>query len=204
MKRTFLVAVLSIATLFGGSIAIILVVTSPPAAPEQHDSFAPSAGAPETLETPVAAPQLQTGEERRPETARAASAPPARRMPTARMADRVTQRAVRKALHASSVESRLASCTRVWEFGGTASAAGQLPRPSPAFLVLALEAVGSELRVVDATVRSWGGASEAAVSCARDVLRSQVIPAPPKRRSDGERTYMHFTLYPRGEAVASR
>ena len=119
------------------------------------------------------------------------------------MADRVTQKAVRKALRSASVQSRLAGCTKVEGFGGT-SASGPVPRAASASLVLELEARGGELRVVDAKVREWGGASESMVSCARTVLRGQVIPAPKTRLSAGERMQMHFRLNPRDDVVASR
>ncbi|HEU4382874.1 MAG TPA: hypothetical protein VFR85_05145 [Anaeromyxobacteraceae bacterium] len=115
----------------------------------------------------------------------------------------MTQKAVRKALHAAPVQSRLARCTRVGGFGGT-SAAGAVPRAAPASLLLEVEARGEELRIVDAKVRDWGGASETMVSCARTVLQSQVIPAPRARPSAGERMQMHFRLNQRGDAVASR
>lgn len=206
MKRTFLVAALSIAVLLGASVAIILALSSPPPTPATPDPSSPPpvAVAPAPPRPPVAAAPFKGGKlylsatdldlrptgERRGET----STP---------MADRVTRKAVRKALLAASVQSRLARCTKVGGFGGT-SAIGRVPRAAPASLLLELEARGGELRVVDANVREWGGASEAMVSCARTVLRSQVIPAPKTRLSAGERMQMHFRLNPRGDAVASR
>ena len=201
MKRTFLVAGLSIAVLMGASVAIILATSSPPPTPAMPDPSSPPsppiAVAPEPPRGPVAAAPFKGGKlylpatdgERRGET----STP---------LADRVTRKAVRKALHAAPVQSRLADCTKAGGFGGT-SAVARVPGAAPASLLLELEARGRELRVVDANVREWGGASEAMVSCARDVLRSQVIPAPKTRPSAGQRMQMDFRLNPRSGAVAS-
>ena len=62
------------------------------------------------------------------------------------MADRVTQKAVRKALRAASVQSRLARCTKVEGWFGGISATGPGPRTAPASLMLDLEARGGEIR----------------------------------------------------------
>ncbi len=208
MKRTFLVAGLSMAVLFGASVAIILALSSRPPTPATPDPSSrpspPIAVAPAPPRPPVAAAPFKGGKlylsatgldlrpngERRGET----STP---------MADRVTRKAVRKALLAASVRSRLARCTTAGGFGGT-SAVGRGPREAPASLLLELEARGGEVRVVDASVREWGGASEAMVSCARTVLFSQVISAPKTRPSAGRRMQMHFRLNPRGDALAAR
>jgi hypothetical protein len=205
MKRTFLLAGLAIAVLFGASAAIIVGLTRPPATPAEPEPYESSA--PIALPvSPGAQVSARLGPDggREGEAARAIARARTRLLSPAPMADRVTQKAVRNALRAPSVESRLASCTRPWEFGGTTSEASRPPRPAPAFLVLELESSGSELRVVDSTVRSWGGASEAMVSCARTVLHGQAVPEPSKRRSAGDRMIMNFTLYPRREAVAAR
>jgi hypothetical protein len=223
MKRTFLVAALTIAVLCGASVAITLALSSffvvegdwhesgptsspPPTAAALVSSSPPSppvAVAPAPPGAPVAAPfkggklyPLATDLDLRPNGGR-------RDETSTKMADRVTQRAVRKALRAASVQSQLARCTKVEGFGGT-SATGPAPRTAPASLVLELEARGGELRVVDANVREWGGASEAMVSCARAVLRDQVISAPKTRLSAGERRQMHFRLNPRRDALASQ
>ena len=205
MKRRFLLAGLSIAVLLGASIALILAASRPPPAPAIPDPLSPPsppvAVAPAPPGPPVAAPfrggrlypkaaDLRPDGEPRGET----STP---------MANRATQKAVRRALLAASVQSRLSRCTKVGGFGGT-SEVSRVPPPAPASLLLEIEARGGELRVVDAKVREWGGASPAMLSCARDVLRSQVIPAPKARVSGGERMQMHFRLNPRGDAVASR
>jgi len=221
MKRSFLVAGLSIAVLFGASVvAIILVLTSPPPTPATPDPSSPPPPPVAVASSPPSPPVAVAPAPPGPPVA-VAPAPPGQPvaarfkggklypMATDRrgetsvpMADRATEKAVRKALRAVSVQSRLARCTRVEGFGGT-SGIGGVPRTAPASLLLQLEARGGELRVVDANVREWGEASEAMVSCARTVLRSQVIPAPKTRRSAGERLQMHFRLSPRGDAVAS-
>ena len=199
MKRTLLVAGLSMAVLLVASVAIIILAPSnPPPTPATPDpSLSPPprvAVAPEPPRGPVAAEPFKGGRLYLPPTDRAEASTPA--------ANRVTQKAIRKALRAPSVQSQLARCTGVEGFGA-ASAPGRVPRAAPASLLLELEARGGELRVVDAKVRQWGGASQAMVSCARTVLQSQVIPAPKNRPSAGERMQMHFLLNLRGYAVAS-
>jgi hypothetical protein len=206
MKRTFIASALSIAVLCGVSVAIILALISPPptraAADPSPLPSPPIAVAP----TPVPSGPV-VGSFRGGKLYRSATdlTPNAGRPGDAsrRMADRVTQKAVHKALRATSVQSRLAGCTKVEGFGGT-SASGPVPRTAPASLVLELEAGEGGLRVVDANVRDWGGASEAMVACARTVLRGQIIPAPRFRLSAGARMQMHFRLVPRDDAFASR
>jgi len=201
MKRTLLVAGLFVAALLGASVAIILALTRPGPTPATPDPSSPPsppvAVAPAPGGPPVATPFKggkilpATGLDLRPRGGR-------RGEPSMPVADRVTRKAVRKALLAASVRSRLARCTAAGGFGGT-SAVGRGPRAAPASLLLELEARGGEVRVVDASVRAWGGASEAMVSCARTVLLSQVISAPKARPSGGRRMQMHFRLNPRGD-----
>ena len=210
MKRTFVVSALTIAVLCGASVAIILALISPaptPAAPDPASPPSPTVAVapapPGPPPGPSAAASFRGGKLYPSATDLQPNGEPGGDKST-RMADRVSQKAVRKALRAASVQSRLAGCTKVEGFGGT-SASGPVPRAAPASLVLELEARGGELRVVDAKVREWGGASEAMVSCARTVLRGQVIPAPPKGRVwAGERMQMHFRLNPQDDVVASR
>jgi hypothetical protein len=117
------------------------------------------------------------------------------------MADRVIRKAVRKALLAAPIQSRLTRCAdHVGGFGG-AVAPGPDPTGKPAVFMLEMETLGNEVRIVDAQVREWGEASDATVSCARDVLRGQVV-----ARSNaplGKRISMPFPLKPRSEPVAS-
>ena len=209
MKRTFVVSALTIAVLCGASVAIILALISPAPTPAADPASPPSPtvavgpAPPGPPPGPSAAASFRGGK-LYPSAADLRPTRGGRGETATPMADRVTQKAVRKALRAASVQSRLAGCTKVEGFGGT-SASGPVPRAAPASLVLELEARGGELRVVDAKVREWGGASEAMVSCARTVLRGQVIPAPPKGRVwAGERMQMHFRLNPRGDAIASQ
>lgn len=203
MRRTFLAAGLSIAVLLGASVAIILALTRPSPAPQTPEPSAPALAAEPAPPGPPAAAPFKGGK-LLPAAGRDPGPGTERRGETwAPMADRVARKAVRKALRAASVQSRLSRCTAAGGFGGTAAPAGA-PEMAPASLVLEIEARGGGLRVVDATVREWGGASEAMVACARTVLRSQVIPAPKARLSDGKRMRMLFHLSPRGDAVASR
>ena len=213
MKRTLLVAALSIAVLCGASVAMILALSRYFMVQEDsHESGPPS--------SPPPTPAAPDPPSRPPPPIAVAPAPPGppvagpfkggKIYAAATNLDllsngghRVTQKAVRRALRAASVQSRLARCTQVEGFG-RASATGAVPRTAPASLVLELEARDGELRVVDANVLEWGGASEATVSCARTVLLGQVIPAPKARLSAGERMQMHFRLNPRGVVVVSR
>ena len=80
----------------------------------------------------------------------------------------------------------------------SAGRGGRVPfrAPRPAVLMLEMETLRDELRIVDAQVGSWGEASHGAVSCAREVLRGQVISASSVER--GQRVRMPFTLSPRG------
>lgn len=208
MKRTLLVGGLSIAALFGAGVGVILALSRSPPTPATPDPPSPPPApftvAPAPPEAPVAAVPFRGGKLHVSVPGRDRPRGDDRRGETSPlMADRVTRKAVHKALLAASVRSRLAGCTGVGGFGRP-SATGRVPRAAPASLLLELEARGGELRVVDAKVREWGGASEAMVSCARTVLRGQVIPAPRSRRSAGERMQMPFRLHPRGDTVASR
>ena len=205
MKRTLLVAG-HIAVLFGASVAIILALRRSPPAPATPDPSPPSptiavAPAPPgpvaaepfkggKLYLPATGPGLRPDGERRAETS----------MPTV---DRVTRKAVRKALQAASLQSRLARCVdrdREVGFGGGASPA-RVPRPRAATLVLEIETGTREVRIVEAKVQSFGGASEAAVSCARNVLSGKVLAA--KNAKPGKHVQMPFPLNPRSPALAA-
>jgi hypothetical protein len=202
MKRTLLVAGLSIAVLFGASVAIILALGRPPpttATPDPSRPPSPVAIAPAPPTPPVAAAPFKGGKlylratpngERQAETS----------MP---MADRVTRKAVRKALQAASLQSRLARCVdrdREVGFGGGASPA-RIPRPKPATLILDVETLRGQVRIADARVQGWGGASQTAVSCAREVLRDKVLAAPAAK--PGKHVQMPFPLNPRSQALAA-
>jgi hypothetical protein len=215
MKRTFLVATLAIGVLLGGGVALVLLLTrSPPMAappdlqpaPEPQISIAPAPPEPpaeESSRPPVAERRPET--RRRSGTARGTWDAPAGLPSTTPMADRVTRKAVRKALVAGPVQSRLARCVDGGGgFGGAPSELEGPPPADPASLVIELETLGAEVRILDARVREWGGASEAMVACARTVLRGQVVPTPALRRPPGERLRMPFPLNPRRAPVASR
>lgn len=204
MKRTLLVAGLSIAVLLGASVAIILALGGTPPTPATPDPSPPIPDAPAPPTPPVAAVPFKggklylsaTGLDRRPSGDRPGET-------STPMADRVTRKAVRKALRAASLQSRLARCVdrdREVGFGGGASPS-RIPRPRPATLVLEVETIRGQVRIADARVQSWGGASETAVSCAREVLRDKVLAAPTAR--PGKRALMPFPLNPRSQALAA-
>lgn len=204
MKRTFLVAGLSIAILFGASVAIILALSSPSPTPVTPDpSSAPSppvAVAPAPPGRPVAAEPFKGGKLYLPATGPDGERRAETSMPTA---DRVTGKAVRKALQAAALQSRLSRCVdrdREVGFGGGASPT-RLPRPKPATLILDVETLGGQVRIADARVQSFGGASETAVSCAREVLRDKVLVA--RTVKPGKRLQMTFRLNPRSPALAA-
>ena len=203
MNRTFL-AGLAIAVLFGGSMTLVFLSTGQPW------STSPPPAPPFSVELPVAAPVApapatpapsRAPPESGPSKARAGWNAPSADPSSPPMVDRVIRKVVRKALLAASVQSRLARCTdHVGGFGGGA-ASGSIPRGKPASLMLEMEALEGAVRIVDAQVQEWGEASEQIVSCARSVLRGQVIPASNVQR--GERMRMPFPLNPRSETVAS-
>lgn len=207
VKRTFLIATLAIVLLFGGSVAIVVALTGPAwlrAAPApQLDP--PNTIAPVPAPAPAAAPSAATasasagGGDGGGRARGLLKAPPA--ASTAPMPSRLALKAIHRALGAAPLRARLARCVP--------AAAFRAPRTQPASLMLEIETLEGELRIVDAQVRAWGGASEAMVSCARDVLRGQVFPAPAQRRSAAhrrpasERMQVPFLLGPRSEAVVS-
>ena len=65
-------------------------------------------------------------------------------------------------------------------------------RGQPAVLMLEIESLDGEVRIVDAPVRTRGDASDALVACAQGALRNQVIRAPEARPGDLHR--MPFAL----------
>jgi hypothetical protein len=119
------------------------------------------------------------------------------------MADRVTRKAVRRALAEASVQARLARCeVRQLGFGGGA-ARGRAPPVQPAVLLLELEPQADGVVIVDAGVQSWGGASAASVSCAQEALRGRTIASGPPGAIG--RLRMPFPLNPRrGTTAAAR
>ncbi len=203
MKRTFL-AGLAIAVLFGGSMILVFLVTGQPW------STSPPPAPPLSVEVPVEAhaalPRATRAPSRAPQEsshsrARAGWNAPSEDPSSPPMVDRVIRKAVRKALLAAPVQARLARCAdHVGGFGGGA-APGPIPRGKPASLMLEMETLQGEVRIVDAQVQEWGEASEQLVSCARSVLRGQVIPASTVLR--GERMRMPYPLNPRSETVTS-
>jgi hypothetical protein len=202
MKRTLLLATLPIAVLLGGGVALVLVVTSPRAARAPPDPPAPlgppiePAPAPIPPPGPAAAPR-PTAEQRTGGPTRGSWIARAEDPSSIPMAGRAIRKIVRRGLLAARVQSRLARCAD--QIGGVGD--GPVPRGTPAILRLELEGLEGEVRIVDAAVQQWGGASEATVSCATGALRGQVIGAAPSRR--GERSWMPYPLNPRGEALAA-
>lgn len=198
MKRTILTWLLAIALLSGGSVAVILLLTgsrtsTPPAEgpASQGEASAPATAPGTTSPMAVARPPARLPGAS-PGTVHPRIADPADRG----LANRVVRKAVRKALLARPVQSRLAGCAGRSGGIGTAGEPGPVPRGAPAVLMLEMETLRDELRIVDAQVETWGEASQASVSCARDVLRGQVISASSVER--GQRVRMLFPLSPRG------
>ncbi|HEU4384999.1 MAG TPA: hypothetical protein VFR85_16065 [Anaeromyxobacteraceae bacterium] len=197
MKRTLLIAALGIASLLGVSLTLVLFFTrsgSQPVPPAPAPAVAPPvAPPPATAPPPRAPPAVAKG------TPRLTWSTPSRDPSAPPMAGRVIHRAVRRALLAAPVQNRLARCVdRDVGFGGGA-APGPIPRGKPATLVLEMEMLEGEVRIVEARVREWGGASEQVVSCAQGVLRGQVARAP--TAGPGQRVQMPFPLNPRSEVV---
>ena len=195
MKRALVAAGLGIAVLFGGGVVLVFLATGPltsaasPAA--QPSATAPPEPAALAFASPAPAPAgvgaTRAGVAPLPEA-------PASSVP------RVLRKTIRKALLAAPVQSRLARCVDGdVGFGGDA-APGRIPRARPAVLTLELETRRGEVRIAEAQVQSWGGASEPIVACARDVLRGKVVAAPVAQ--PGRRLRMPFTLNPRSEVLA--
>jgi hypothetical protein len=202
VKRTLLLATFAIVSLFGGALAFVLVMTRPVPMPAPTAHSDPAAEVDPPAQATAVAPDpppatLHGGRLYGPRKASAAS--PA----TAPAADRVTRKAVHRALRDPRLRSGLARCADGSGGFGDVPAGGRVPRARPASLVLELELGAGELRIVDARVRDWGGASEASVTCARAVLVDHVVPAPARRRPRSERVEMSYSLNPRSDAIAS-
>jgi hypothetical protein len=207
MKRTLLIAGLGIAVLLGGSMALVFLLTarpwftaSPPAPPIAVAPQGAGAVAPPTAPPPRAPPR-RVSRVGWNAAANGLSWNAAANDPSATpMAGPVIRKFVRKALLAVPVQSRLARCVdRDGGFGGGA-APGRIPHAKPAVLMLELETLGGEVRIVEAQVQAWGGASAEVVSCAQYVLRGQVIAA--STAGPGHRVRMPFPLNPRSETLA--
>lgn len=204
LKRAIALAGPAFAALLAGSLWLLLRHTAPPPLAEAPPEPPPTvAGAPGAAGPPSAAPPPPT-------PLRSAGAPARARWKTRSeasslvpMADRVTRKLVRRALLAEPVQSALSRCLGgdVGFGGGTASA--PVPRTEPAALMLELETGGSDVRIVDARVRSWGGASAETVSCAREVLVGRVVTTPSEAEQGGH-VQMPFPLSPRGGGWSTR
>jgi hypothetical protein len=201
--KAHLVAGLAIAVLFGASLALVHRWTDPAAVTAPGATGAePLAVAPEAVPamTDTAGPPARAvdGTAVRASPAEVPVAPTASAPP---LADRVTRKAVRKALLAASVQARLARCVdRDVGFGGR-TAADRVPRAAPAVLLLELEATPGRVELVGVGVEQWGGVSDQVVACARSALRGQVVAA-----AGGEargRLRMPYPLSPRSEARAT-
>jgi hypothetical protein len=207
VKRPILLAGLGLAFLIGGCVGAVYWVTGE-APPPPRSEAAPAA----VVETrpadtlPPPPPVASAPIPRKPPVAPA----PARRAtwsasvadPSAvPMADRVTRKAVRKALLAPTVQSRLSRCVdRDIGFGGGPKP-GRIPRALPAVLLLELETRDGEAQIVDARVRGWGGASREVVTCASDVVLGQVARA--AGIAGGRQMRMPFPLHPKSTVVAA-
>lgn len=208
MKRTSLTAGLAVAGLLGGGVILVFLWTRPPRsiglppAPSDAGATLPASASPSApAAAPPAAPLRSRAPASGPSMARASWSASTQDPSSPPMASRVIRKVVRRALLAAPVQSRLARCAdQAGGFGGPAEG-GPNPRGKPALLMLELEALGGEVRIVEARVREWGSASEATASCARDVLRGRIIPAATVH--GGGRMRMPFPLSPRSEAVAS-
>ncbi len=209
MKQRFLVTGLGITVLLGGSLVLLVLLTSeaPPvteapaevAAAPKAVPGAPPAAAPNATRAPpwaaTAARPTSAAQERKPQV-KDPSAPA--------KADRTTRKAVRKALLAAPLEEELARCVdrdrEVWFSSGSASSE-PIPRAKPAILMLELEALDRQVKITGAQVKSWGGVSRAAVACARDALVGKVVAVP--RSKPASPMQMTFLLSPRSGAVAT-
>jgi hypothetical protein len=84
----------------------------------------------------------------------------------------------------SILQPRLAACldddrgVRPVQAPPQAPEPGSPDEPVPTILVLNLELEAGRIRIEDATVESQGRASEGAITCAQQVLRGHVFPAP--------------------------
>lgn len=119
------------------------------------------------------------------------------------MADRATRKSVRRALLTAPMEEELARCVeRDSEigFGGGASPA-VIPRGRPAVLMLDLEPTAGRVTIAGARVKDWGGASHAAVACARGALTGTMVAAVSARA--GKPVQMPFLLNATRRALAA-
>jgi hypothetical protein len=194
MKRLVVVSV-AMGLLFGGSIILIFLVTRPASSSGSPTVATAALVPPSTATLPSPAVSSVPGAPFRK------SAVPGDRFKATPMAGRVTRKLVRKALLAGPVQTRLARCVDQVGGFGDGPGAGRGPRVAPAVLTIELEGLDRELKIVDAEVMVWGGASAASVSCARDALRGQVIRAPQVDR--GHHVRMLFPLTPRSHTVTA-
>ena len=209
MKRR-LPTLLGISVLLGGGLALVVLMTGEP--PPTNEATAAV-----TSESPAGAvaPPAVSSEMPRAQppwaaaAARSASAPPSWkaevRDPSApAKADRATRKVVRKALLTAPLEEELARCVEhdreVW-FGGSWASSEPIPRAKPAILTLRLETMGRQVKIADVQVKSWGGASRAAVTCARNALLGTLVPSAGARPA--RPMQMTFLLSPRNRAVAT-
>jgi hypothetical protein len=191
------------AVLIGASVCLVLLLPGAPVvlgrAPDLLTPGAPPPGsaraAPPAADSPPprAAPGVDVGK------GRARWTEPTEETSAKPMAGRAIRKVVRRALLAPPVQQGLSRCVeRYGGFGGSPSPRA-VPRASPAVLMLEMETEGSGVRIVEAEVQEWGGASAEVVSCAKGVLLGRVIAAAVER--PGERVRMPFPLSPRAETV---
>jgi hypothetical protein len=85
-------------------------------------------------------------------------------------------------------QSRLVRCTdpdvQARHGGQPVAGLDGADQQGPPSLLLLLETLDGEIRIVDAPVESRGGADEVFFACAQKVLRGQTITAPSARRGD--------------------
>lgn len=210
MKRRLL-TLLGISVLLGGGLAVV-ILPSDEAPPEQETE---AGGTTETSPSPVGQPAVTSEAPRAAQppwaaaAARSKSAPPSwkaevKDTSAPGKADRATRKVVRKALLTAPLEEELARCVEhdreIW-FGGSWASAEPIPRAKPAILTLRLETIGRQVTIAGVQVKSWGGASRAAVTCATNVLLGTVVPVASSRPA--RPMQMTFLLSPRNRAVAT-
>jgi hypothetical protein len=207
MKRRLLVTSLGVTVLLGGSWVLLVLLT--PEGPPVTEAPVEVIAAPQAvLGTPPAVAPLAPppwAAAARPRSAAQESKPQVRDPSAPGKADRTTRKAVRKALLAAPLEDELARCVdrdrEVWFGGGGSASSEPIPRAKPAILMLELEALDRQVKIVGARVKSWGGVSRAAVACARDALVGKVVAV--ARSKPARPMQMTFLLSPRSGAVAT-
>lgn len=198
MRRLIAIASGTIALLFGTSVALIALWTSGPGDP----GSSPGAAAPtEPFSPPLPGDVPATAS---PAAARAQPAVAADEAPASAPRDdgaprRVTRRASRESLPPAPSRAVARSLRRQFRSGHGDLRASLArctppnePRSRPAVLMLELETLEREVRIVDARAHARGDSSDAFVACAQGVLRNRVIATP--TATVGGRSWMSIAL----------